>query len=132
MFFWDSSGGTNQWEITAGLDSSLTQADDTYSFDGAGDTDTAPTIAASTLSFTTSIITQPSSSNRTLYGVNLGQRTVSGGSNIDVFIEQLGASGADRTWYDGVGYELVTTVPEPSSTALLGLGGLALILRRRR
>ena len=26
----------------------------------------------------------------------------------------------------------VTTIPEPSSTALLGLGGLALILRRRK
>jgi hypothetical protein len=38
---------------------------------------------------------------------------------------------------DGGGYEIVTgfqirTVPEPSSTALLGLGGLALLLRRRR
>ena len=28
--------------------------------------------------------------------------------------------------------EIITTVPEPSSTALLGLGGLALILRRRK
>lgn len=26
----------------------------------------------------------------------------------------------------------ITTVPEPSSTALLGLGGLALMLRRHR
>jgi hypothetical protein len=26
----------------------------------------------------------------------------------------------------------ITTIPEPSSTALLGLGGLALIVRRRR
>jgi hypothetical protein len=38
---------------------------------------------------------------------------------------------------DGVGYETVTgfqirSVPEPSSTALLGLGGLALMLRRRK
>lgn len=32
----------------------------------------------------------------------------------------------------GVGYFSVTSVPEPSSAALLGLGGLALILRRRR
>jgi hypothetical protein len=32
------------------------------------------------------------------------------------------------------GFQLVETgaIPEPSSTALLGLGGLALILRRRR
>lgn len=33
----------------------------------------------------------------------------------------------DRTWYDGVGYEVV---PEPASLALLGIGGLC--LRRRR
>jgi hypothetical protein len=38
---------------------------------------------------------------------------------------------------DGTGYETVTgfqirSVPEPSSTALLGLGGLALMLRRRK
>lgn len=29
-------------------------------------------------------------------------------------------------------YVVITTIPEPSSTALLGLGGLALILRRRK
>ena len=36
------------------------------------------------------------------------------------------------TWanYDDV--SLVFSVPEPSSTALLGLGGLALVLRRKR
>ena len=32
----------------------------------------------------------------------------------------------------GISAIQITTVPEPSSTALLGLGGLALILRRRR
>jgi hypothetical protein len=30
------------------------------------------------------------------------------------------------------GFQLIETVPEPSTTALLGLGGLALILRRRK
>jgi hypothetical protein len=66
-----------------------------------------------------------------MYGVNLGQETVIGGSAINFFIDQDGTTsgGTDRTWYDGVGYEVV---PEPSSMALLGLGGLALILRRRR
>lgn len=33
---------------------------------------------------------------------------------------------------EGFQIEFVTTVPEPSSTALLGLGGLALLLRRRK
>lgn len=36
-------------------------------------------------------------------------------------------------WTDGPTLNVTTTtIPEPSSTALLGLGGLALILRRRR
>jgi hypothetical protein len=39
-------------------------------------------------------------------------------------------SGGTGTGFIG-GY-VVETVPEPSSTALLGLGGLALMLRRRR
>ena len=30
------------------------------------------------------------------------------------------------------GFQLINTVPEPTTTALLGLGGLALILRRRK
>lgn len=42
-----------------------------------------------------------------------------------------GAS-AMRADYIGVAYRAVAPIPEPSSTALLGLGGLALILRRRK
>lgn len=38
-------------------------------------------------------------------------------------------AGVKTTWLQGIQVE---TIPEPSSTALLGLGGLALILRRRR
>ena len=41
--------------------------------------------------------------------------------------------GAPGTWKSYVqGIQIVMTVPEPSSTALLGLGGVALMLRRRR
>lgn len=38
---------------------------------------------------------------------------------------------SDPTRVDGLTFS-ITAVPEPSSTALLGLGGLALILRRRK
>jgi len=33
----------------------------------------------------------------------------------------------------GVGFDsIIVSIPEPSSTALLGLGGLAFIMRRKR
>lgn len=121
VFFWDSSGGSNAWNIAAGLTSgSLT----TYSFDGLGDTTSE--VDAGTLSFTASVVT--SEGDRTLYGVNIGQAAVDGTGILDVFVDNGGASPDDRTWYDGVGYELV---PEPSAALLGGLGAL-LLLRRRR
>jgi hypothetical protein len=45
-----------------------------------------------------------------------------------------GSAGADlRQFYDNIEVtSTVVVIPEPSSTALLGLGGLALILRKRR
>lgn len=124
VFFWDASGSAG-WSIAAGLTSgSLT----TYSFDGDGITTNPPVSAASTLDFDVDpIFTE---SDRTMYGVYLGQTTVSDGT-LEIFIDGIGnsqTSGLRRTWYDGVGYEVV---PEPSSLALLCLGGL-LIARRRR
>jgi hypothetical protein len=54
-------------------------------------------------------------------------------SHLRVTISPLASGGA--TWHQQLGsvsMDVVVVVPEPSSTALLGLGGLALILRRRR
>lgn len=120
-FFWDASGA-NIWQLSAGLSGNPIV---TYSADGAGNT-TAP-VNAGTLSFTTTVLT--AESDRIMYGVNLGQATVSGGSpTINVLIEQLGGGSERRTWYDGVGYE---AVPESSAALLIGLAGLALLRRRR-
>lgn len=58
--------------------------------------------------------------------------TVDLGTGYDNYAWRVGIVGApaDSTYaFDNLE---VTAVPEPSSTALLGLGGLALILRRRR
>ncbi|MCP5536933.1 MAG: PEP-CTERM sorting domain-containing protein [Akkermansiaceae bacterium] len=40
--------------------------------------------------------------------------------------------GMDTSYYVGTGSFTIDTVPEPSSSALLGLAGMALVLRRRR
>ena len=50
-----------------------------------------------------------------------------GGANIGTFAENF-----TFTEDGGAGAGTLTAVPEPSSAALLGLGGLALIFRRRK
>jgi hypothetical protein len=68
------------------------------------------------------------SGGRIFYQVLLGQQT---GTSLSVFVEDGPATGGtSRTWYDGIGYE--SAIPEPASLAALGLGGLALLHRRRR
>lgn len=121
VFFWDPIAN-NQWNIDAGLSpSSLT----TYSVDGAGVT--SSTVQASTLSFSTTVMTTGGGGE--LWGVKLGSVAVSGGT-VNVYVDKsVGTTAGTRTFYDGVGYELV---PEPTSFAMMGLGGLCLLKRRRR
>jgi hypothetical protein len=69
-----------------------------------------------------------SESDRFLAEVGLGVATADANGEIWVYVDDLAnTSNANRTWYDGVGYEVV---PEPGSLALLGLGGLFLARRR--
>ena len=136
-FFWDdASSVSNTHNLDAGLVSgSLT----TYGADNPLLNGSAATIApfASTLTYAG---LDPSTatlfnSNSNLHAALIGQATVSGGSAINIFTDHSQSTAGTtstaqvRSFYDGVGYELV---PEPSTTALLGLGGLALIFRRRR
>lgn len=58
----------------------------------------------------------------------IGTATVNGSGEIVV---TLGSSTSGWTMADAIAIQAVA-VPEPSSAALLGLGGLALILRRRK
>ena len=59
---------------------------------------------------------------------SLGVYTADGAGQIQVILSE--GTDAAFTNVDAIAFE--TVVPEPSSAALLGLGGLALILRRRK
>lgn len=135
VFYWDQVvSDTQNWIISAGLTSGSLSS---YSSPGEPAVAGATTVGVSDangLSFTTSVdtIENPGSSTaeRRMFGVNLGDVTVSGGSAVNVYVDNLIGNGSlNRAWYDGVGYELV---PEPSSSLLVGLGVLSLLLRRRR
>ncbi|MFK7911084.1 MAG: PEP-CTERM sorting domain-containing protein [Akkermansiaceae bacterium] len=70
-------------------------------------------------------------------GVNISPAVFAGDGTGGIFTAtaiagiQAGGS-ANGVRLDGLEWSFTTAVPEPSSTALLGLGGLALILRRRK
>ena len=74
-------------------------------------------------------------------GVGLGPKDAEGDANFTAVVAD-GTGKLAGTWdvinpgawctWSGLQFEQTGVVPEPSTTALLGLGGLALILRRRK
>jgi hypothetical protein len=142
-YFWTASNV--RWGISAGLAENArtavhgiggttldthTYSDSTVSrvtvanlTDGSFSTGNAPTLAIG-------------GTDRVLAQFFLGTAVVDGTGILNVFIgnQQIVNAGTvpgvtnSRTWFDGVGYELI---PEPSS-ALLGMVGMTFLLRRRR
>ncbi|BDS08729.1 hypothetical protein NT6N_37690 [Oceaniferula spumae] len=111
-YYLSSNGPSDNWgmQIKLGTDASFT----TYTAADGEVLDSSNGGAGTTFSF--------------LRRVYLGQSTL-GSSTVDVNFDDIGPGAGTRGFIKGVGIE---AVPEPSSAALLGLGGLALILRRRR
>jgi len=131
VFYWDQVvSDTQNWIISAGLTpGALTSFSSPGEPTVAGTTKTG-VVNAGTLDFTNSVLVEEGGGLRNMFGVNLGQVTISGGSAANIYVDNLiGGGSGTRAWFDGVGYELV---PEPTSTALLSLGALALMRRRRK
>ena len=126
-FYWDQVvDDTQNWVISAGLTSgSLT----TYSSSGepavAGTTKSGVSNAA-TLTFSNTVKVQAGLSSgiylRNLFGINLGEVEVSGGSPVQVYLDNNLTGGSNnRAWYDGVGYQFMGEPDTSTYTPLLGV-----------
>lgn len=103
--FYRSDDGTNNWKIRAGL-SSNPNSNTLYDRTGVDGTAGIPALSGSSqLTFTGTAPTEDT--GQPLLYAQIGQVT---GTAIDVFIDDFPASttgrSQDRTWYDGIGYEL--------------------------
>tara|TARA_B110000908_G_C10209349_1_gene429379 strand:- start:325 stop:975 length:651 start_codon:yes stop_codon:yes gene_type:complete len=83
-------------------------------------------IGADTLNFAGSFA--PTSTSYDAF--NTGEVTITTAGSYNVVFTSVAQANDRTSFIDSVSYSVA--VPEPSSTALLGLGGLALMLRRRR
>jgi len=114
----DDTNTSQNWDVLAGL---TTGSMTNYTRGHADSTD------ADAADFTASVVV--AEGNRLLVQSSLGTALADASGEITVYVDSNGGGSSTRTWYDGVGYE---AVPEPSAALLFGLGGLALLRRRRK
>lgn len=123
-FYWDQVVSDSQnWILSAGLTSGALTS---YSSPGeppvAGAT-TAGVTNAAQLDFTeTAPAVVSSDSLRNLFGIRLGEVTVSEGSAVKVFLDNSNTAGSsNRAWYDGVGYQPIVPGTTTTYTPVLGI-----------
>jgi hypothetical protein len=129
-YFWSDS--SNTWRLRADLVDTLPGDLPLYLPGGSGVTQfysgSDATVLSNTIDpnpFTTAVVI--AEGNRRLYQVALGQVT---GTNISVYIDDgPAAAQTERTWYEGIGYEVI---PEPASAGLFAMALLGLSSIRRR
>ena len=127
VHFWDPVSTVEDWNVSAGFEpGSLTL------FSREGDSELAGSTAgvlASSLTYTSAPNVFGPFSGRDMIAGSVGTAFADAGGNVNVYIDDFGTTDVNqRTWYDGLSYELI---PEPSTLSLVGIFGFILALRRR-
>ncbi|MAT71772.1 MAG: hypothetical protein CMJ58_19870 [Planctomycetaceae bacterium] len=122
VHFWDASGGVEDWSIRGGFTAGELQL---FANPGdAGDVGAANATLASMLDYDTppDLFTE---GNRTMYAGFLGYAPANAAGQLTVYVDdlpsQIGVN--NRSWYDGVSYELISvpTLQVNTSTGYLRL-----------
>ena len=107
-FYWDQvQSNSNNWVLSAGLTSGNLTTYSTPNEPAVAGATTAGVTPATDLLFSNLAPVAADSTN--LFGIELGTVEVAGGNPVEVFLGNNLATGfANRSWYDGVGYQLVS------------------------
>jgi hypothetical protein len=125
-YFWDPASSAEDWNIRAGANSNP-GGNTLYSHpDATAELSSTASVLASSQTFAAGAApTILAEGGRDLNAAPLGAFIADENGEIQVYVDDLGAAGTvnKRTWYDGLGYELVTTsAPIVSSSWAAGFG----------